>query len=181
MWRASLWRVLEHLSEPLCETTHCLGVGRSAARVFRLWKPAHHNPGAVFLPVLEPGGACFPLQLRGSIDCPHHVPRFLRSLAHQNGHSCGHVREARVLVLPSHFEVSSEQHQTCAGPIPRSITRKSRPGAANDWCINFCAGVSRSVRSARAKHIVSYHSRAHVEKQNAPHPGDRQARGARWE
>ena len=35
--RASSWRVLQRFPEPLCETVQCLCMGRSAARVLRLW------------------------------------------------------------------------------------------------------------------------------------------------
>ena len=71
----------------------------------RFWRPIHHNRGDIFLPTLEPDGACSPLQRRRSIKCHHHAPRFPRSLVHKDG-SCGHVREARLLVSPSHFDVS---------------------------------------------------------------------------
>ena len=72
--RASLRRVLKRPSEPSCDSAQ--------------------------VPRLLASCACSSLQLWRSIECSHHVPRLPGSLVHKNGHSCGHVREARLFVPP---------------------------------------------------------------------------------
>ena len=80
---------------------------------------------------------------------------------HKDGHSCAQVRESRLLIPPSHFEVPSmlsNRKLVCAG----AIERKSRAGKANDVRIDLSADVAQSVRPARAQRTASHNLREHA-------------------
>ena len=140
-------------------------VGSSAARVMRLRRQVHHDRCDVFLPVSKSDGSCSSLQLRRSIECSDHVPRLPGSLAHKNGHPCGHVGEARLFVSPSPFEVPPMLGNTrfVRGAIPGWMKKESRPGEADDVWVDLSADVAQSIRS------VGHNSRAHAVKDKILH------------
>ena len=138
------WRVLQCLSGPFCEIVQCLCICHSAGRILRLWGSVHYDRGDVLLPSSESDGACSAL-FQKSIKCLHHVSRFPRSFVLQGRHSCGHIREARLGVTPSHLEVRSMLRNAglVCGASPGTVKKE-----VASWPSQIC--VRRSLRSSLA-------------------------------